>query len=136
MINFFELDPGLRLVDLPGYGYAKVPEAQRRQWRRLVESYLSGRGSLAGVVLVMDIRHPLTPFDQQLIDWCRCRETPILPLLTKADKLSHGVAVQASRQVAKALGEGSPVCFSALRHTGVEALRAALDAWWSHGDGD
>lgn len=133
MVNFFELGPGLRLVDLPGYGYAKVPETHRRQWRRLVESYLSGRNSLAGVVLVMDIRRPLTPFDQQMIDWCRSRQTPILPLLTKADKLSRGAAVRVGKELTKILGERSPICFSAPRRTGVEALRSALESWWASG---
>ena len=83
---FFELDGERRLVDLPGYGYAKVPEKVRRHWGLAMETYLSGRESLRGLVLMMDVRHPLTDFDKQMLQWCQHAGMPVHILLTKADK--------------------------------------------------
>ena len=90
LINFFELDEERRLVDLPGYGYAKVPRSMSREWGALVGKYLESRESLAGVVVLMDIRHPLTELDATLLDWCRAADLPVLAVLTKADKLARG----------------------------------------------
>ena len=99
LVNFFELDDGCRLVDLPGYGYAKVPRAMSREWGALVRKYLESRRSLAGVVVLMDIRHPLTELDTTLLDWCRAADLPVLAVLTKADKLARGRRAAALSEV-------------------------------------
>lgn len=91
-INFFELGPGARLVDLPGYGYAAVPQAMRAEWDALVGGYLGNRTCLAVVVVLMDIRHPLKDHDLHLFEWLRPLGAKLLVLLTKADKLSRGAA--------------------------------------------
>ena len=92
LINFFALDPERRLVDLPGYGYAKVPQAVKAAWNRQLEAYLSERRSLRGLVLLSDARHPLKEFDQMLLNWAASCDMPIHVLLTKADKLKRGPA--------------------------------------------
>lgn len=133
LINFFGLDEERRLVDLPGYGFAKAPEAVRRSWRHSMEEYLAGRKSLRGLVLVMDVRHPLTEFDRMMIDWCAHQRLPMHLLLTKADKLKRGPATATLHQVRKAvadLGELASVqLFSALKRSGIGELQAALDGW-------
>ena len=129
---FFELDGERRLVDLPGYGYAKVPEKVRRHWGLAMAQYLSERRSLKGLVLVMDIRHPLTDFDKQMLQWCQHALMPVLVLLTKADKLKRGPASNTLLKVQKALSDQPHVSvqlFSALKHTGVEQARTKLDSW-------
>jgi GTP-binding protein len=132
-IVFFELDGDRRLADLPGYGYAKVPEALRLHWRELMDRYLRNRRSLAGLVLVMDARHPLKPFDRELLAWCRDAGLDCHILLTKADKLSRSETAKTLREVAAASaaeGFGASVqAFSASRGTGVEEARARLLAW-------
>lgn len=143
-INFFTLDAQRRLVDLPGYGYAKVGEEQRRAWAHLVDTYLNTRECLRGVVLLMDIRHPLMDFDVQMLDWCRHSQKPTLVVLTKADKLSRSQAVQTVGQVERAVRPTrdvdapavnerpvSVVMFSSLKKTGVDALWSQLDHWLS-----
>ena len=129
---FFELDGERRLVDLPGYGFAKVPEKVRRHWGLAMETYLSGRVSLRGLVLMMDVRHPLTDFDKQMLQWCQHARMPVHILLTKADKLKRGPAMSTLLKVQKTLAEQHNVSvqlFSALKHTGVEQARAVLDSW-------
>ena len=129
---FFELDGERRLVDLPGYGFAKVPEKVRRHWGLAMETYLSGRESLRGLVLMMDVRHPLTDFDKQMLQWCQHARMPVHILLTKADKLKRGPAMSTLLKVQKTLAEQPNVSvqlFSALKHTGVEQARAVLDSW-------
>ena len=129
---FFELDGERRLVDLPGYGYAKVPEKVRRHWGLAMETYLSGRESLRGLVLMMDVRHPLTDFDKQMLQWCQHAGMPVHILLTKADKLKRGPATSTLLKVQKTLAEQHNVSvqlFSALKHTGEEEARAVLDSW-------
>lgn len=129
---FFELDGERRLVDLPGYGFAKVPEKVRRHWGLAMETYLSGRESLRGLVLMMDVRHPLTDFDKQMLQWCQHAGMPVHILLTKADKLKRGPAMSTLLKVQKTLAEQHNVSvqlFSALKHTGVEQARAVLDSW-------
>lgn len=141
-INFFTLDHQRRLVDLPGYGYAKVGEEQRRDWARLVDTYLNTRSCLRGVVLLMDIRHPLTDFDAQMLDWCRHSQKATLVVLTKADKLSRSQALQAVNAVERALqqpadseghvaavGSEPVLMFSSLKKIGVDVLRSQLDHW-------
>jgi len=140
LINFFALDEQRRLVDLPGYGYAKVPDSVRRQWQQAMQGYFERRGSLHGLVLVMDVRHPLTDFDGQMLAWCAHRAMPVHILLTKADKLKRGAAQNALLGVRRALAEQGPgpqaapapvsvQLFSATARTGVGELEAVLDAW-------
>ena len=95
LINFFELSNGKRLVDLPGYGYAKVPIAMKREWDKHLAEYLQMRQSLAGLVLLMDIRHPLQEFDLQMLNWAAQAGLPVHILLTKSDKLKRGPAQSA-----------------------------------------
>ncbi|WP_422126593.1 ribosome biogenesis GTP-binding protein YihA/YsxC [Thioalkalivibrio sulfidiphilus] len=133
LINFFALDETRRLVDLPGYGYAKVPEAMRKAWRKLMEHYLGERACLKGLVVVMDIRHPLTDHDWTMLGWARERGLAVHVLLTKADKIRRGPAMDTARQVARALGdagiEATVQPFSALKREGVEDAHGILDQW-------
>jgi GTP-binding protein len=131
MLNFFAINEQQRFVDLPGYGYAKVPADVKKKWHDLMESYLTRRKSLCAIVLVMDIRHPLTEFDWQMIDWCRHTGLPLHILLTKADKLNYGAAKNTLLQVRKELaGVNFPLTFqlfSSLKKIGVDELHEALD---------
>jgi len=130
-IVLFEIDAGRRLADLPGYGYAKVPEALRAHWRKTMQAYFEKRQSLRGVVLVMDIRHPLRPFDEQMLAWCAAARLPCHVLLTKADKLKRGPASATLQQVRRALPAGaSAQIFSARSGGGLEELIALLDTWF------
>ena len=135
LINFFCLNiEGLKLVDLPGYGYAKVPIAMKQHWQRHLDAYLQHRESLRGVVLVMDIRHPMKEFDEMMVHWCEATGIPLHVLLTKADKLKRGPAQNTLLQLKKALKErlGDSVSvqtFSALKRTGVDQLRLRLNDW-------
>ena len=135
LLIFFELDDKRRLVDLPGYGYAKVSEAIKRAWQEHMADYLRRRQSLAGLVVVMDIRHPLTQFDRQMVAWGHGSELPILLLLTKADKLKRGAAaatrLQVLREVKGLGGQVTVELFSALTRDGVEPVQAVLDQWLS-----
>ena len=127
LINFFELDGNHRLVDLPGYGYAKVPERMKRHWRQLMEDYFASRRSLAGLFIVMDIRRPLLDFDLQMLAWADAHGCPVHVLLTKADKLSRGAAGNTLLGVRRELGDAASVqLFSALKHQGEDEARAAL----------
>ena len=139
MLNFFVLDDDAhRLVDLPGYGYANVPVSVKRRWAALVEGYLVARRSLAGVVLLMDVRRPFTDADSQLVEWRRHAGGPPHVLLNKADKLSRGAATRvlaAARARLAPLGEADGVqLFSATRKTGIDELVARLDAWLGYHD--
>lgn len=128
---FFELLPGCRLVDLPGYGYAKAPAAQARQWPAMIEGYFAGRESLAGVLIVMDCRHPLQPLDSHMLAFCQQHGLPAHVLLNKADKLARGKARQTLDQVRSQLPAGVSVdLLSCLDTTGHEALRRHLDGWF------
>ena len=101
LINFFSLGKDQFLVDLPGYGYAKVPAEMRAHWQMTLSNYLSHRNTLFGLVLVMDCRHPLTPLDRQMLDWFSPSNKPIHVLLTKSDKLSRNAASQTLQTVKK-----------------------------------
>jgi len=130
-IVLFEIEAGRRIADLPGYGYAKVPDALRAHWRETMQAYFECRKSLRGVVLVMDIRHPLRPFDEQMLAWCAAADLPCHVLLTKADKLKRGPASATLQQVRKALPAGaSAQIFSARNRSGLEELVAHLDRWF------
>lgn len=139
LLNFFAVAPDRYLVDLPGFGYAKVPPAMKRQWQTQIEKYLRERRSLRGLVLLMDIRHPFRDFDQQMLDWARLSGLPLHILLTKADKLKRGPAQSALLQARRRLesyGEGFTVqLFSSLKGVGVEELKRTLDSWLcGHGE--
>jgi len=130
---FFEIEEGRRLVDLPGYGYAKVSTAVKLQWQGVMAEYLRRRQSLAGLVVVMDIRHPLTDFDLQMLDWSRETSLPLLLLLTKSDKLNRGPGLAQLNRVRRAVAmEGDRVRverFSSLEREGIEAVHEVLDQW-------
>jgi len=134
LLNFFTLNEEQRFVDLPGYGYAKVPVAVKKKWQLLMETYLSERQSLYGIILVMDIRHPLTEFDMQMIEWCTYSKKPLHILLTKADKLNYGAAKNTLLAVQRELAElEMPVTlqlFSALKKMGVDEIHQRLDEWF------
>lgn len=130
LINLFELQASARLVDLPGYGFAQVPEAIRRQWGALVGGYIETRPNLCGLVVMMDVRHPLTPLDQQMLDWAQSHGRPAHILLTKSDKLGRGAAGNALAAVRKTLApRGDSVSvqlFSSLSGVGVDEARTAV----------
>ncbi|HST29147.1 MAG TPA: ribosome biogenesis GTP-binding protein YihA/YsxC [Rudaea sp.] len=132
LLNVFVLDEARRLIDLPGYGYAKVPEAMREKWRQVIDAYLRERESLRGVVLIVDARHPLKEFDRQMLDYCRGIGLACHVLLTKADKLSRSEGTRALAGVRKACAaEGWPAgvqLFSATAKTGLDEARAAIAA--------
>ena len=131
MLNFFEINAQQRFVDLPGYGYAKVPVAVKKKWHELMENYLTRRKSLCAVILVMDVRHPLTEFDWQMVEWCRHTGLALHILLTKADKLTYGGAKNTLLQVQRELEDSNfPLTiqlFSALKKTGIDEVHQALD---------
>ena len=138
LINFFSLNlPDTRLVDLPGYGYAKVDRRTQEEWQRHLSAYLEQRQSLCGMTLIMDIRHPMKEFDEMMIDWCAHHELPLLILLTKADKLKQGQIKKQLTEVRKALQDDGIVVavepFSATKGTGVKAARRQLGAWLAPG---
>ncbi|GAB4350901.1 MAG: ribosome biogenesis GTP-binding protein YihA/YsxC [Gammaproteobacteria bacterium] len=137
LLNFFALDARRRLVDLPGYGFAKAPEAVKRRWQQGMESYFRGRRSLRGLVLVMDVRHPLTEFDAMMLSWCAHQGLPVHLLLTKSDKLKRGPAISTLHQVRKAVSEFGDLAtvqlFSALKKTGIGELQGVLDRWLEAG---
>jgi len=129
---FFKLDTTRRLVDLPGYGYAKVPDKVKMQWGQAMESYLGQRQSLRGLILMMDVRHPLTDFDQQMLVWCKHSEMPVHILLTKADKLKRGPAMSSLLKVKNTLKDqpnASIQLFSATKKTGIDEAITVLDNW-------
>ncbi|MDT3723050.1 ribosome biogenesis GTP-binding protein YihA/YsxC [Pseudomonas oryzihabitans] len=134
LLNFFSLDEERRLVDLPGYGYAKVPIPLKQHWQEHLEAYLSSRHSLSGVVLMMDIRHPLTEFDRLMLDWAQASSMPLHILLTKADKLAFGAQKNAllkvQREVRQGWGDTASIqLFSAPKRQGVEDALRVLAGW-------
>jgi len=132
LINFFELDADTYLVDLPGYGYAKVPPAVKAKWEGLLSRYLQERAALAGMVLIMDARHPLTPLDSQMLDWFTPTGKPVHILLSKADKLSNSEKVLTLRRVKQVLQtypQVSVQLFSSLSRLGEAEAGALLEGW-------
>ena len=134
LLNFFELDEQRRLVDLPGYGYAKVPIPLKLHWQKHLEAYLGSRESLRGLILMMDIRHPLTEFDRMMLDWSVASGMPMHILLTKADKLAYGAAKNAMLKVRQELQRGwgdnvSIQLFSAPKRQGIDEAHAVLARW-------
>ena len=133
LLNFFELDEERRLVDLPGYGYAKVAEKIKRQWQGALADYIQHRECLRGLILLMDIRHPLKDFDMQMLEWNIHYGLPTHILLTKADKLKRGAAQSTLLKVRKAFAdrpEISAQLFSSLTRQGVDEAHQVLDSWF------
>lgn len=134
MINFFEIDAMHRLVDLPGYGFAKVPDSVKVRWQQLTSDYFEYRASLVGLLLVMDVRHPLKSPDQQMIAWCVDCQVPVHILLTKADKLTLSAQKKAFFAVQNALSGVDSVSiqlFSSLKKIGVDEARMKLNEWFT-----
>ena len=134
-IVYFTLDSQRALVDLPGYGFANVPLKVKQHWQQLMEGYFQNRQALKGLVLVMDIRHPMREFDEQMLYWCHHTQTPAHVLLTKADKLSKGAASAVLHKIKKTLKEQeynrvSVQTFSSLKRTGSETVTEAMDLWF------
>jgi GTP-binding protein len=132
LINFFVLEPEVYLVDLPGYGYAKVPPELRARWEKVLSSYLQSREALRGMVLIMDARHPLTPLDWQMLEWFAPTGKPVHILLTKSDKLSRSAAIKTLTAVKKSLVEWpwvSVQLFSSLKKQGMGEAEAVIAPW-------
>ena len=132
LLNFFDVRQGGRLVDLPGYGYAKATVNAQQQWQKAVNHYLSYRDSLVGLVLVMDIRHPNQPFDEDMLNWAKESELPIHILLNKADKLGRNAQQQALSHMRRLYTDhptASMQCFSATKGTGKAQLMTLLLEW-------
>lgn len=133
LINFFALPEGKYLVDLPGYGYAKVPERIKLEWQKFIESYLTQRFTLRGLVLVMDIRRPMLEHDLNMLSWAESNDLPVHVVLNKYDKLKHGQAkttlLKTQQQLSKLKNQCSVQMFSAFKGVGVEELSKQLDTW-------
>jgi GTP-binding protein len=133
LINFFSLSEEQRLVDLPGYGFAKVPVAVKREWTRQLEHYLQERRCLRGLILLMDVRRPLLEFDRMMLDWAVAAGMPVHVLLTKADKLKKGPAKSTLLHVRSELADQADMVsvqlFSAPKKTGLNELCKVLNAW-------
>ena len=134
-LNFFSVgsEDEIRLVDLPGYGYAKIPEKIRRHWNCVLQAYFEQRRSLAGLILIMDIRHPLRPFDEQMLTWCLDVKLPVHILLNKADKISRGAASKVLQIVKNRYPDEQVTVqiFSVLDKIGVEEAQKRLDVWFA-----
>jgi GTP-binding protein len=126
-INFYGLGDDARFVDLPGYGYARVPQSLRDAWRELVGAYLRSAQTLVGVVIIMDARHPMTPLDMQLLEWLG--DMPRHVLLSKADKLSRREQAALMGDAEQRLGRQSATLFSSVTRQGVEECRNLLEKW-------
>lgn len=130
MINFFELARHRRIVDLPGYGFARVPLAMREQWRRLIDAYFGGRDSLSGLIVTVDIRRGLAELDRTMLALAHGLDVPTALLLTKIDKLSRGAAASKLRQIDGETRENTVlVPFSAVSRAGVDEARTRLARW-------
>ena len=132
LVNFFSLRDGQRLVDLPGYGFARVADQVRRHWGALLSGYFETRRSLAGLFLIVDVRRRLTDYDRQMLAFAESVALPVHVLLTKADKLKKGQAAAALSELRRELGDRASVqLFSATRREGVDTARAALEVMLS-----
>jgi GTP-binding protein len=137
LLNFFSIDEQRRIVDLPGYGYAKVAEGIKREWQGALAAYLEQRQCLRGLMLLMDIRHPLRDYDVQMLQWANQIALPVHVLLTKADKLKRGPANSTVLKVGASLRDinsgFSVQAFSSLKKNGIDEAHARLDAWLDWG---
>ncbi len=136
LLNFFALDEQRRIVDLPGYGYAKVAEGIKRDWQGALADYLEQRECLRGLMLMMDIRHPLKDYDRQMLDWAGHISLSVHVLLTKSDKLKRGPASSTVLKVRAGLEKLNPAFtvqeFSSLKRTGIDQAHAKLDEWFGY----
>lgn len=134
-INFFSMGENARLVDLPGYGFAQVPLSVKKKWQKTIHTYLAERQNLAVLVLLMDVRHPLTDLDWQMIHWAKDSNLPTQILLTKADKLKRGKVASIVLKVEKELRAVSGLfeveAFSSHNYLGVDGMRQQLSEWVS-----
>ena len=134
LINVFEIGENKRLIDLPGYGFAKVPLEMKKKWQKALGEYLEKRESLKGLVVLMDIRHPLKDLDMDLIQWAADSDLPVLALLTKCDKLSLGKSSTEVLKVKKALAPLNAdirvQAFSSLKRTGAEQANTVICDWF------
>ena len=136
LVNFFAIGEQRRLVDLPGYGFARVPPGTKERWRVLIEAYLTMRRSLVGVIVTIDIRRGITDLDDALLHWLEPLGLRVGLLLTKADKLAHGAGVAREREISDQVGSGVELTrFSALDRTGVDAGRGWIDRWMQNAAG-
>jgi GTP-binding protein len=136
LLNFFVIDETHRLVDLPGYGFAQVPLDIKRRWDKELDCYLRTRESLRGLVLLMDIRHPLKPFDEHMIQWAESTELAVHVLLTKADKLKYGARMNTLKLVEKSISERVNITvqlFSATEQIGREEFQLKMTEWLCEG---
>jgi len=135
LINVFEIEEGKRLIDLPGYGFAKVPLEMKLKWQRSLGEYLQSRESLKGLVVLMDIRHPFKDLDQQLIYWAIDADIPVLALLTKADKLKQGARkatlLKMREEANRFEGDVQVELFSSLKGFGVDILEKKIAGWYA-----
>lgn len=139
LINVFEVEEGKRLIDLPGYGFAKVPLEMKLKWQRSLGEYLQQRESLKGLVVLMDIRHPFKDLDQQLIYWAIDADIPVLALLTKADKLKQGARkatlLKMREEAQRFEGDVQVELFSSLKGLGVDLLERKIAGWYAQDEG-
>ncbi|AEX20598.1 MULTISPECIES: ribosome biogenesis GTP-binding protein YihA/YsxC [Vibrio] len=135
LINLFKVEEGCHIVDLPGYGFAQVPVEMKNKWQKSLGEYLQKRECLKGLVVLMDIRHPMKDLDQQMIFWAIDSRIPVQVLLTKADKLKSGARKQTLLKIRKQVetfgGDVDVDVFSSLKGLGVDQLRAKLDTWFA-----
>ncbi len=133
LLNFFSIDEQRRLVDLPGYGFAKVSEQIKQQWQQALADYLENRRSLRGVILLVDVRHPMKEFDRQMLEWGNQMGLKVHILLTKADKLGRGAAAKSLQQAKNEIrpfgGGVTAQLFSALKRQGLDEAHEVLDNW-------
>lgn len=136
LLNVFVIDDTRRLIDLPGYGFAKAPTVAKQKWEKTIDAYIQDRQSLKGLVLVMDARHPMKPLDCQLLSYCSSRSLPVHILLNKSDKLSKGAMAATVQSVTSALttynNSVSVQSFSALKGVGIKELHSILDDWYAY----
>jgi len=132
-INFFSMGEHARLVDLPGYGFAQVPLSVKKKWQETIHKYLADRPNLVVLVLLMDIRHPLTDLDMQMLTWARDSDLPTQVLLTKADKFKKGkvasTVLMVERELKKLNGQFGVEPFSSHNYIGVDQMRNQIDDW-------
>ena len=125
-INFFEVEDGFKLLDLPGYGFAKSGHSRRKDWGPLLGEYFENRKSLEAVLVFMDIRHPLKPIDLEMIELCESFDVPYIPVLTKSDKVSKNILMKTIQQVSKAINAMEVLAISSSKEIGFEKLRKIL----------
>ena len=125
-INFFEVEDGFKLLDLPGYGFAKSGHSRRKDWGPLLEEYFENRKSLKAVLVFMDIRHPLKPIDLEMIELCESFDVPYIPVLTKSDKVSKNILMKTIQLVSKTTNAMEVLGISSSKETGFEKLRKIL----------